>query len=481
MHAHARTIVRIICTATKTGINKIVDICMLEVILAAIHHSDPTPFLLVAQTANMQGKRLWENRCARAARGLTEPISRKYLRTHNPMFLTMTTIKEKMAERTKFVDNWFEREAQLEGMKKGIADLLNLARCTWPPERALPEHITKICKEVIDKKPDYRFFGLPELRRAIAEKLERENGVDVDSEKQVLITNGGMEAIYLAIFTFINHGDEFVMGNPGYVNAYESNILMAGGRLVHVPVREERNFELDPTDVEKKITSHTKIISVTSPENPTGAVMKKNDLAVIAEIAKKHDLVVFSNEIYEKLVYGGKRNVSIASLPDMEDRTLTINGVSKGYDLHGFRVGYLAGPEAAISRMKNMQSHLSCSINDVGQHAALAALRGPQGWIKDAVKEFEGRRNFLVKELNRIDGVKCLMPDGSMFAFPNIKEFGMSSFEFMKYLLEKARVWVHPGTLFGPYGEGYLRVSFSRSQEVLTEALERIKAALENL
>lgn len=391
------------------------------------------------------------------------------------------SIKGKLAKRVKFAACTLKEKEQSEEMKKGLVNVLDLARGIWPPEYALPVHIKKACKEVIDKEPRYQFFGLHELEQAIAEKLERENGIEVDPKKQVLITTGGQEAIFLTIFTFIDYGDELAMGDPGYLPGYEANILMAGGKLVHVPVREERNFELDPEDLEKKLTKRTKIISITSPENPTGAVIKKEDLEVIAEIAKKRDLIVLSNEIYEKLVFDGSRNVSVASLPGMENRTLTVNGFSKSYHMPGYRVGYVAGPEIAIRKMKNIQSHLTISVNDVGQHAALAALKGRQGWIEDAVKEFENRRSWLVKWLNSIEGVNCQMPDGGMYAFPNIKEFGMSSFKFAEYLLKKARVWVFHGTKFGPNGEGYLRISFLRSQKILREASERIKATLEEL
>lgn len=386
-----------------------------------------------------------------------------------------------MAERTKFCGDWYENEEELSRIKEEIGDYLDLARCVWPVEHKLPEHITKVCKEVIDRKPEYRFFGLPELMEAIAEKLEKENGIEVNPKTQVLVTTGAAEAIFLAIFSFIEPGDEFVIGDPGYLPGYEPNILMAGGTLIHVQAREERNFELDPEDIERRITERTKIINITTPENPTGAVMQKGDLEVISEIAKKHDLVVISNEIYEKLVYDGRKNVSIASLPGMDERTLTINGFSKSFDMHGFRVGYIVGPEEVIRRMKNIQSHITVSVNDVGQHAALAALRGPQDWIENAVKQFEERRNILVNGLNKIHGIKCKFPEGGHYAFPNIKAFGMSSSEFAKFLLQKAKVWVYPGTDFGIYGEGYLRISFMRSEKVIKEALRRIKMATEDL
>jgi len=392
----------------------------------------------------------------------------------------MIGIKEKLSLRTKFVGFSSEDEV-MKKIKEGLPDALNLATGIWPPEFTLPEHITEACKKVIDKKPDYRPFGLPELRRAIAEKLEKENGIEVDPDKQVLITTGGMEAIYLVFLTFVDLGDEVTMGDPGYFLTHEADVLMAGGRVLQIPVREERNFELDPGNLEKRLTRNTKIISIISPENPTGAVMKKDDLEVIAEVAKRHDLIVLSNEIYEKLVYDGRANISIASFPGMEDRTLTINGFSKSYDLHGHRVGYIVGPESAIRKMMDIQYHTTFSVNDVGQYAALAALTGPQNWIVEAVKEFERRRDLFVKKLNQIEGIKCQMPDGAMYAFPNVKAFGLTSFELSKYLLEKAHVWVHRGTYFGPNGEGYLRICFLRSIDVLLEALDRMKTALEGL
>jgi len=390
-------------------------------------------------------------------------------------------IMEKIAKRTRFCGDWYESEEELDKLKGRVGDYLDLARCVWPTEHKLPDHITKACEKVIARKPEYRFFGLLELMEAIAEKLERENGIEVNPKTQVLVTTGAAEAIFLAIFSFIESNDEFIMGDPGYLPGYEPNVLMAGGRVVHIQAKEERNFELDPEDIEKGITRRTKIINITTPENPTGAVMQKSDLEVIAEIAKKHDLVVLSNEVYGKLVYDGRKHVSIASLPGMEKRTLTINGFSKSFDMHGFRVGYIVGPEEVIRRMKNIQSHITVSVNDVGQYAALAALTGPQDWIKNAVKQFEKRRNLLVEGLNRIDGIKCNSPEGGHYVFPNIKAFGMPSSEFAKYLLQKAKVWVFPGSDFGIYGEGYLRISFMRPEKVIKEALKRIKMAVEDL
>jgi aminotransferase len=365
-------------------------------------------------------------------------------------------------------------------MAGSFADAINM-RNGWASDHPLPRHIIDAAKEAAERSSGYSMFGISELKAAIAAKLQRENGLDVDPEKEILVTNGGSEAMHLAVWALIDPGDEVIMANPGYIAGYVPNILMAGGKMVFARAREERRFKLDPEDVETLVTGKTKMIIVVSPEHPTGAIFDKVDLEGIAEIADRHDSVVLSDEIFEKLVYDGKKNFSIGAIGNMEDRTITINGFAKGYNMPGYRVGYVAGPEAIVQRMANVQLHTTVSVNEIGQRAALAALQGPQDWIERAVRAYEVRRNLLVKGLNKI-GMRCLIPEGGFSAFPSIKEFGMSSDDFSDYLLREAHILTQSGqSYYGSWSEGYIKISFTRPINVLEEALKRILLARQKL
>lgn len=392
-------------------------------------------------------------------------------------------LKTKVAKRTCSIAKHKEEIYEfITKIIKSTVDVLDLGFSAWPPEHPAPNHIVEAAKRTIEEGSKYRLFGLTELKEAIATKLEKENGIEVNPEKEVLITTGGGEAISLAIWTLINPSDEVIMADPGYVSGFEPNVMMAGGRMIYVPAREERNFKADPEDVEEKVTKKTKMIIVITPNNPTGAVLERKDLEGIAEIAVNHDLIVLSDEIFEKLVYDGRKNLSIGAFPGMKDRTLTINGFSKSYNMPGYRVGYIAGPELLISKMANIQLHTTSSVSDIGQAAALAALTGPQDWIEDAVIEYGKQREALVESLNRIEGIKCMKPEGGFTAFPNLKEYGLPSLEIVKYLLKEAGVRTGPGSpLFGANAEGYIKVVFWRSWEIIEKGLERMRIALEKL
>lgn len=353
----------------------------------------------------------------------------------------------------------------------------------WSPEHTLPDHILEAAKRAVDKHMHYIPFGLPELRQAIAEKLETENGIEVDPMTEVLITTGGIEAEHLAIWTLVDPGDEVMMADPEYRHSYEPNVVMAGGKMVYVTVEEERRFKLNSQDVEKKITRKTKMIIIITPSNPTGAILDRDDLNGIADIAKKNDLIVLSDEVFEKFVYDGKKNLSIGSLPGMENRTLTLNSFSKSWNMAGFRIGYIAGPKELINRMANLQIHVTTSVSEIAQAAALAALKGPRDWLETAVKEYETRRNMLVEELNHIEGIHCLKPEGGRCVFSNIEKYGMLSLEFAKYLLKEANVFVIP-TLTHQYGENaerYVKIGFCRPKKTITRSMKRIKVALDKL
>jgi len=258
-------------------------------------------------------------------------------------------------------------------------------------------------------------------------------------------------------------------------------VLMAGGRPVRVPLREEEGFRMLPSEVEAKITPRTKAIIINTPSNPTGGVLEKEDLEGIAELAVKHDLYVISDEVYEKLVYDGHRHVSLASLPDMWERTVTVNSFSKTYAMTGWRIGYAAAPKPLVDEMVKLQQFTMVHAPAVSQRAALAALKGPQGFVESMVEEYDRRRRFIVERLNTIDGLSCVRPKGAFYVFLNIKELGLSSEEAAMKILEQAKVVTVPGTAFGPNGEGYLRLSYARPLDQLEEACSRLERVVQEL
>lgn len=391
--------------------------------------------------------------------------------------------QDKLAERTRFTfppytytydsTRWEDLEIP--------ADTIYL-RDGWSHEHSLPDHITKAAKDAIDRGSRYIFTGDLELRQAIADKLQKANQISVNPKEEILLTNGGSEAMFLSVWSIVNEGDEVIFADPGYVCGWAPNVLMSGGKMLYIPAKEERRFRIDPEDVERSITKRTKMILISTPDNPTGAVLNKNDLGEIAELSIEHDLIVVFDESFEKIMYRSYPG-SIASFPGMKNRTITINGFAKNYNMPGYRIGYAAGPKIFIDKMARIQSHTTVSTSDIGQAAALAALTGPQHWVEEAVKVYRARRDLLVEGLNRIRGIRCVKPDGYFAAFPKIDAFGMSSYEFVRYLLKEAHVKVdYSSRMEGVRADGYVSMGFSSSSEQqIDEALDRISAALEKL
>jgi len=316
-------------------------------------------------------------------------------------------------------------------------------------------------------------WGLLELREKIAGKLKRENGLSVDPGNQVLVTTGTSEALDLACRAILDPGDEVIVPEPSYV-AYKPCVWFAHGKPVPVAASEEDEFRVRAEDIEAAVTKKTKAVIVASPNNPTGSILRKRDLEGIASIAEEHDLAVISDELYEYLVYDDARHYSIAALPGMADRTVTINGWSKGYAFTGWRLGYAAGPAETVEAMMKIHQYTMLSAPTVAQHAALEFDRCGKH-VKEMVREYDSRRRLLVSGLNELTGVSCITPKGAFYAFPNIKETGLTSDEYATMLLEKAKVAVVPGSTFGESGEGYVRCSYSVSEETIKEALDRMR------
>ncbi len=313
--------------------------------------------------------------------------------------------------------------------------------------------------------------GLLPLREAIStylsERFELPYGPD-----EILVTVGGSEAIDIGFRAMLDPGDEVIIPEPCFVSSLPC-VKMAGGVPVRVSLEEKDEFKLTGEKLEEAITEKTKMVALPFPNNPTGAVMSADELRVIAELVKKHDLFVMSDEIYSELSYQGK-HVSIASLPGMAERTVVINGFSKSFAMTGWRLGYAAAPREIISQMTKIHQYVIMSAPTTSQYAAVEALKNGIGDVERMRESYDQRRRFLVKELNEM-GLPCFEPYGAFYVFPNISKFGMTSEEFATKLLREQRVAVVPGDAFGQCGEGFLRISYAYSIDNLKRALEKIQ------
>lgn len=380
---------------------------------------------------------------------------------------------KKMPERLLRISQGRDEIGELRSLARSIPDVIDLGY--GDIDFNTPEHIKNAAKKAIDENfTKYTAGqGIPELRYAIAEKLSKENGIDVNSNTEITLVAGGMEGIYTLMQALIDVGDEVIIANPCYM-PYKKAIRYSGGLPVSVYVKEKRDFRIDPLDIERKVTSRTRAILLVSPDNPTGSVLTRNDLEAIAEIAKKYRLLVISDEIYEKFVYDGEKHLSIASFPGMKEHTITLNGFSKAYAMTGWRLGYIVADEAImepIIKVHNMIFPL-CSIT---QRAGLAAMTGPQDSMKEMIREYQTRKDLAVDELNKTEGITCYNSRGAIYVYPKISALEMSSHEFSMHLLKEAKVLTYPGTAFGDGGEGYLRMSLAASRKDIKAGIRKIR------
>ncbi|CAN5561839.1 aminotransferase class I/II-fold pyridoxal phosphate-dependent enzyme [soil metagenome] len=318
--------------------------------------------------------------------------------------------------------------------------------------------------------------GILELREAVVQMLmQRYGGQAYDPEKQVLITVGVSEAMYLIMQAILDPGDEVIVPQPCFV-AYTASVILSGGTVVDIPTYAADNFQVRPADIAAAITPRTKAILIGFPCNPTGAVMDRAGMLEIAKIAEEHDLIVISDEIYDRLVYGDHQHVMFAALPGMAERTIHLGGMSKDYAMTGWRVGYALGPEDLIGAMRKIHQYLIMSASTTGQEAALVALTDPkvEEYVQEMVASYDARRRLIVKGLNEI-GLNCFEPKGAFYAFPSIRNSGMTEYEFADRLLEEEHVAVIPGSAFGKGGEGHIRCAYAASMENIEKALERMQ------
>lgn len=322
--------------------------------------------------------------------------------------------------------------------------------------------------------------GLKELKIEIAKYLKRRFQVSYDYDTEMMITVGGSEAIDIAMRAMLDPGDEVLIPQPSYVS-YLPCAALANGAPVIINLKEENEFRLTPEELEASITPKTKLLVLPFPNNPTGAVMERKDLEAIAEVVKKHDLFVLSDEIYAELTYvEGQDHVTIASLPGMRERTVLINGFSKAYAMTGWRLGYACAPAVILEQMLKIHQYAIMCAPTTSQYAAVEAVREGDADVAGMREEYNGRRRYLMHRFREM-GLKCFEPFGAFYAFPCIQEFGMTSEEFATRMLQEEKVVVVPGTAFGDCGEGFLRISYAYSLESLKVALDRMEAFIRKL
>ncbi|MGQ0505843.1 MAG: pyridoxal phosphate-dependent aminotransferase, partial [Myxococcaceae bacterium] len=308
--------------------------------------------------------------------------------------------------------------------------------------------------------------GTPALRQAIARKLKADNQLTVDAEEGIVVTPGGKASLFEAFLAYVEPGVDVLLPEPAWVS-YRSMIELAGGRVASVPLDGQSGFALTTEALERALTPQSRVLVLNSPSNPTGHVMNAEELKLVAAFAKAHDLLVFSDEIYEKVIYDPHRHLSIASREDMAPRTLTFNGFSKAYAMTGWRLGYAAGPRELIGPLRKVHGHMVTCATSFVQAGGVAALEGPQASIGENVAAWERRRRFFCDGLNALPGVRCPRPEGAFYAFADMAQTGVTA----DRLLSEARVAATPGHAFGASGGGYLRFSFATSDEALHEAL----------
>lgn len=352
------------------------------------------------------------------------------------------------------------------------------------PDFPTPEHVVEAAVIAARDPKNHRYtpaVGLPEVREAIAQKTRRDSGLDVPIS-QIVVTNGGKQAVYQAFAVLLNPGDEVLVPTP-YWTTYPEAIALAGGTQVDVFAGSEQNYLVTVDQLEAARTSRTKVLLFVSPSNPTGAVYSPEQTKAIGEWAQSHGLWVITDEIYQNLTYDGVRAVSIVeAVPELADRTILVNGVAKSYAMTGWRLGWMIGPADAMKGAANLQSHLSSNVNNIAQRAALAALTGPQDCVTEMRDAFDRRRKVIVAELNKISGIHTPTPEGAFYVYPDVTGLlgrtwdgvtPQTSLELADLILEKAEVAAVPGEAFGP--SGFLRFSYALGDAPLLEGIQRLQ------
>lgn len=349
------------------------------------------------------------------------------------------------------------------------------------PDFDTPQNIIDAAKEALDS--GYTHYGpsagLPQAREAVADYVARTRGIEC-SPDEVVLTPGAKPIMFYGLMATIDEGDEVIYPNPGFP-IYESVINFLGAKPVPLPLQESKEFRFDLSDLEDRITEKTRMLIINTPQNPTGGILTEDDLRGIAELANRHDLIVFSDEIYSRMTYDGFEHTSILTFPGMKERTIMLDGFSKTYAMTGWRLGYGVMPASIASLVAKLQTNCTSCTSSFTQVAGIEALTGPQTMAEEMIAEFRRRRDVIVDGLNSIPGFRCHRPQGAFYVFPNIEGTGRSSQFMADYLLNEAGVACLSGTAFGAHGEGFIRFSYANSVENIEKALGRIREAVEKL
>ena len=342
------------------------------------------------------------------------------------------------------------------------------------PDFVTPEHIREAAiASIREGKTKYTSnYGIFPLREAIGRHLEARYGLHYDPASEILVTVGVSEAVDLALRATLNAGDEVILADPSYV-AYVPGVVLAGGVPVPVPTRDADAHRLLPSAVAKRISPRTRALFLGFPNNPSGAVLEPSDLDGLAKLAREHDLIVYSDEIYDRLVYGGRHH-TIAALPGMKERTVYLGGFSKSYAMTGWRVGYACAPAGVIEQMMKIHQYTVMCVPTAGQYAAVEALVNGEADVQEMVAEYDRRRRYMWQRFNAM-GLECFEPRGAFYCFPNVRSTGLSSEDFATRLLQDERVVVVPGNAFGEQGEGHVRACYATSMAHIEEACDRIE------
>jgi aspartate/methionine/tyrosine aminotransferase len=370
----------------------------------------------------------------------------------------------------------FEAAARARALEATGREIIHLE--IGEPDFDTPSNVREAAKRALDAGATHYapYPGIPELRTAIAEDFSARRGMVVAPDS-VFVTVGGKGVMYYAIMALVDPGDEVIVPDPGYP-IYASVTRFVGGTAVPIPIRQENDFRLDIDELAALVTTRTRLIVLNSPANPTGGVLTRDDLERIAAIAREHDLVVLSDEIYSRILYEGE-HVSIATLPGMAERTIVLDGFSKTYAMTGWRLGYAIVPEALAFAFGRLIINSVSSATTFAQVGAVEALRGPQDAVDAMVAEFRARRDLVVDGLNSLPGITCLRPKGAFYVFPDVSGTGRTGDELAHMLLHDAGVSVLSGTAFGGVGSAHIRLSYANSREAIGRAIDKMRAVLE--
>ncbi|MDD9955830.1 MAG: aminotransferase class I/II-fold pyridoxal phosphate-dependent enzyme [Anaerolineaceae bacterium] len=349
------------------------------------------------------------------------------------------------------------------------------------PDFDTPEHIIAAAKEAMvqhhsDTAPPE---GLPALREAIAARVERVSGVAYDPATEVVVTNGGQEALFLMVLTLIGPGDEMVVPEPNY-NTYLDSTRFAGGRQIEVDTFPHQNFRADPADVRRAVNERTKALLLVSPNNPAASVISPQDMRDLAQIACDHDLFIISDEIYDLFVYDDVVHTSAAAMPGARERTLTLNALSKAYSMTGWRVGWVTGPAPLMERLRELKAAITGATSIISQYAGIAALTGPQEPVQMFADTYVRRRRVVLDALDEM-GIEYGVPEGGQFIFADIGFTGLDSMQFAQRVLSEQHVLVYPGSAFSEARKQYIRMTFLQPEGTLREGMERMKFAMEGI